>query len=151
APHRGPARPRARQRGDGGRHPLERAALEPARRAGGVPAGPRVARPARRARVFPPGPRVSTDRDAAPFRAETGLSPREDIDTVVVAMTRPGARESGDGLGIFEGRFDLTRISGALVSRGATKQTGASGEYYRLADEEGKRDGAVALVNPTLI
>jgi hypothetical protein len=79
---------------------------------------------------------VSTDGDAARFLAETGLTPREDIDTVVVAMTRPGAGESGEGLVIFEGRFDLTRISGALVSRGATKQTGPSGEYYRLADEE---------------
>jgi hypothetical protein len=103
------------------------------------------------AQVFSQMDHVSTDGDAARFLAETGLTPREDIDTVVVAMTRPGAGESGDGLVIFEGRFDLARISGALVSRGATKQTGTSGEYYRLADEKGKRDGAVALVNPTLI
>jgi len=103
------------------------------------------------AQVFSQMDHISTDGDAGRFLAETGLTPREDIDTVVVAMTRPGAGESGEGLVIFEGRFDLARISGALVSRGATKQTGASGEYYRLADEEGKRDGAVALVNQSLI
>ena len=80
------------------------------------------------AQVFSQMDHVSTDGDASRFLAETGLTPREDIDTVVVAMTRPAAGGPQDGLVIFEGRFDLARISGALLSRGATKQTGESGD-----------------------
>lgn len=104
------------------------------------------------AQVFSQMDDVSTDGDAARFLREMGLTPREDIDTVVVAMTRSaGTGGSDDGLVIFEGRFDLARISGALVARGATRQAGASGEYYRLANEGGKHDGAVALVNARLL
>ncbi len=47
------------------------------------------------ARVFSPMDHISTDGDAARFLDETGLTPREDIDTVVVAMTRP-ARAARD-------------------------------------------------------
>jgi hypothetical protein len=103
------------------------------------------------AQVFSQMDSVSTDGDAARFLRETGLTPREDIDTVVVAMTHPTAGGSDDGLVIFEGRFDLARITGALVARGATRQTGASGEYYRLANDGGSREGAVALVNARLL
>jgi hypothetical protein len=95
---------------------------------------------------------ASTDGDAQRFLRETGLTPREDIDTIVLAMSR-GAADSTDGdvLVVFEGRFDLARIGGALAARGAVKQTGAGGEYYRLASENGGRPGAVALVNATLL
>jgi hypothetical protein len=103
------------------------------------------------AQVFSQMDNISTDGDAARFLRETGLTPREDIDTVVVAMTHSAAGGSDDGLVIFEGRFDLARISGALVARGATRQTGASGEYYRLAEEGGHNRGAVALVNARLL
>ena len=104
------------------------------------------------AQVFSQMDDVSTDGDAARFLREMGLTPREDIDTVVVAMTRSaGKGRSDDGLVIFEGRFDLARISGALVARGATRQAGASREYYRLANEGGKHEGAVALVNARLL
>jgi hypothetical protein len=103
------------------------------------------------AQVFSQMDDVSTDGDAARFLRETGLTPREDIDTVVVAMTHPTAGGSDDGLVIFEGRFDLARIAGALVARGATKQAGAGGEYYRLPDEGEKHEGAVALVNARML
>lgn len=104
------------------------------------------------AQVFSQMDDVSTDGDAARFLREMGLTPREDIDTVVVAMTRSAATgKSDDGLVIFEGRFDLVRISGALVARGATRQAGAGGEYYRLADEGGSHRGAVALANARLL
>jgi len=103
------------------------------------------------AQVFSQMDDVSTDGDAARFLREMGLTPREDIDTVVVAMTHPAASGSNDGLVIFEGRFDLARIAAAVVARGATRQAGASGEYYRLANEGGKHDGAVALVNARLL
>jgi hypothetical protein len=94
--------------------------------------------------------KLSGDGDAQRFLDETGLTPREDIDTVIVAMS-PGRTGSQDsGLVLFEGRFDLTRIASALASRGAKLETTAAGELYRLPDS-GPGGGAVALVNRTLI
>ncbi len=101
------------------------------------------------ARVFRDFDRISGDDDAARFLEETGLTPREDIDTILLAMSpRTGSRESG--LVLFEGRFDLARISKALVSREATLRTSPSGDYYVLR-ERGGEPGAVALVNRGLI
>jgi hypothetical protein len=101
------------------------------------------------AQVFAQMDHVSVDGDAARFLADTGLTPREDIDTMVLSMTR-GSGASEDGLVIFEGRFDRTRIAGALESRGAILKTSDHGSYYRLPSADG-RDGAVALVNPGLV
>ncbi len=93
---------------------------------------------------------VSTDGDGSRFLRETGLSPREDIDTIVLATSkRAGAPD--EALVVFEGRFDVARISSALRSRGATLQKGGSGEYYRLPAEHGGNEGAVALVNAGLL
>lgn len=102
------------------------------------------------ARVFRDLDHISGDDDAAMFLEETGLAPREDIDTVIVAMTpaAKGARESG--IVLFEGRFDLGRIAKALGSRKATLKTSPAGEYY-LLNESGDEKGAVALVNRGLI
>jgi hypothetical protein len=104
------------------------------------------------AKVFADLDHLSGDGDAARFLAETGLTPREDIDTVVIAMTpgESGSRESG--LVLFEGRFDLARIGNALTARGAKLLTspGGAGGYYLLA-EKGGEPGAVALVNKNLI
>ena len=103
------------------------------------------------AKVFSHIDHMSGDDDAARFLQETGLTPREDIDTVTVAMTpgAPGQRPES-GLVIFEGRFDLTRIAAALTSRGAKLQSSPAGEFYRLSDHNGE-SGAVALVNRTLL
>ena len=102
------------------------------------------------ARVFRDLDHISGDDDAAMFLEETGLAPRDDIDTVIVAMTpaAKGARESG--IVLFEGRFDLGRIAKALASRKATLKTSPAGEYYLLNDS-GDEKGAVALVNRGLI
>ena len=104
------------------------------------------------ARVFANMDHISGDDDAARFFRETGLTPREDIDTITVAVTRSHG-SSGSGLVLFEGRFDLARIENALTSRGAkTKQT-AAGEVYLLPEhgDRGGEDGAVALVNKNLL
>lgn len=101
-------------------------------------------------KVFADMDRLSGDGDAQRFLEETGLTPREDIDTVIVAMS-PGASGGPDsGLVLFEGRFDLDRIASALTSRGAKLVTTSAGELYRLADSN-REAGAVALVNRTLI
>jgi hypothetical protein len=104
-------------------------------------------------KIFSSMDQISTDGDAARFLEETGLTPREDIDTVIVAMS-PGSHPGGDddGLVIFEGRFDTNKIGEALKSRGAVPATSPSGDaYYRLADRASDSKGAVALVNRGLI
>ena len=102
------------------------------------------------ARVFRDLDHISGDDDAARFLEETGLTPREDIDTIIVAMT-PGTKGSQDsGMVIFEGRFDPARIAKALDSRKATLRTSPAGEYW-LLKESGDEPGAVAIVNRGLI
>jgi hypothetical protein len=101
------------------------------------------------ARVFANMDHISSDGDAARFFRETGLTPREDIDTITVAVTRSHGT-SGSGLVLFEGRFDLARIEKALTSRGAAKKQTTAGELYLLPDHGGE-EGAVALVNKNLL
>ncbi len=103
------------------------------------------------AKVFADIDHMSGDDDAARFLQETGLTPREDIDTVIVAMS-PGAQggRPESGLVLFEGRFDLVRIAAALTSRGATLQSSPAGQFYRLSESSGE-PGAVALVNRMLL
>jgi hypothetical protein len=101
------------------------------------------------ARVFRDFDRISGDDDAARFLEETGLTPREDIDTIFLAMS-PGTGSREAGLVMFEGRFDLNRISQALLSRGASLRTSPAGDYY-LLKEHGGDPGAVSLVNKGLI
>jgi hypothetical protein len=104
------------------------------------------------AQIFAQMDGVSTEGDAARFLSDTGLNPREDIDTMVLSMTK-GSDGSDDPLVVFEGRFDPTRIGSALVSRHAVVQKTANGSYYRLPAEPSDhgRPGAVALVNPGLM
>jgi hypothetical protein len=91
---------------------------------------------------------ISADDDTARFFRETGLTPGEDIDTIVVAMS-PAHRDEA-ALVMFEGRFDLARISKALTSRGATLVKSGTGELYRLPAHDTDK-GAVSLVNKNLI
>ena len=103
------------------------------------------------AKVFADLDHISGDDDAARFLEETGLTPREDIDTVIVAMSPAGrSGETDSGIVLLEGRFDLARIEAALTARGATLQTAPAGRFYRLS-ERSAEPGAVALVNRTLI
>jgi hypothetical protein len=106
------------------------------------------------AKVFADVDRMSSDGDAARFLAETGLTPREDVDTVIIAMSPgSGSGRTDSGLVLFEGRFDLDRIARALTSRGALRQVSANGTFYRLVEKDGSSEerGAVALVNRGLI
>jgi hypothetical protein len=106
------------------------------------------------AKIFSAMDQVSTDGDAQRFLQETGLTPQEDIDTVIVAMSPGGNPGTGDGdaLVMFEGRFDVNKISTALVSRGALAvKTPAGDAYYRLPAKGSGSEGAVAPVNRGLM
>ena len=103
------------------------------------------------AQVFAQMDGLSADGDGSRFLRDTGLNPREDIDTMVLSMTKAGEGPE-DVLVIFEGRFDPNRIGSALVSRHAALQKGSGGNYYRLpAESDHGRPGAVAVVNPGLM
>jgi hypothetical protein len=104
------------------------------------------------AQVFAQMDGVSADGDGSRFLRDTGLNPREDVDTMVLSMTKVG-EGSDDVLVVFEGRFDPNRIGSALVARNAVLQKGPHGSYYRLQADTTVHDrpGAVALVNPGLM
>lgn len=104
------------------------------------------------AKLFADLDRVTTDGDAARFIEETRLNVKEDVDLVVAAGSPKAADGSkGDGLVIFEGRFDAARLRAAMISRGAVSVSGAFGDTLLLHDRKGSGDGAVALLSDHLI
>jgi len=96
--------------------------------------------------------KAAVNGEAERFLREAGLRPRLDVDTVVVSMS-PSKESSGDGsiLVAFEGRFNVEKLSAAIVERGAERVSGTSGTYFRVPHDSGKRDdGVIAFVNSGL-
>ena len=97
------------------------------------------------ATLFRETDKISTDGDAEKFLRDAGLKPTQDIDVVVVATTpRAALCSDAEVLVALDGRFDVARLTNALVSRGAVKKGG----YYVLPEEHVQRDhqkGAVAF------
>jgi hypothetical protein len=102
--------------------------------------------------LFTQTDKVSTDGDAARFLRDAGLQPSKDIDIVVIASApQSSLSDETSVLVAAEGRFDVERLSSAIVSRGATKTPTASGAYYLLPEKESSSNrGAVAFISPTL-
>ena len=94
--------------------------------------------------------KMSTDGEAARFLDEAGLSPSKDVDVLVVATSpRTALGTEADVLVVAEGRFNVERLTNALVTRGATKKGG----YILFPNEEKSDDhgpGAVAFPTPSL-
>lgn len=101
------------------------------------------------ARLLAETDRIATDGDAARFLDEMKLSPREDIDTVVFAVSRD-VRGKESTVVLFEGRFDSDRVASALTSHGAARVESPHGAYYRLASHGGD-EGAVAIAARHLV
>lgn len=117
------------------------------------------------ARLFSDVDKGIADGDAARFLEEANLNPKKDVDVVVVAGS-PKESGHGDGLVLFQGRFEPERLAAAVVLRGATRKSGPDGDYFLLPDteksngrSEGKghgkvrphHAGAVAFVSPQLV
>ncbi len=104
------------------------------------------------ARLFAETDKITVDGDATRFMEETGLRPKEDVDTIVFAAT-PSAGDKGGALAVFEGRFDKDRLAAAVSSRGAQRKGAGDAEYFLLADKEGRShdQGAVAFLNRHLV
>ena len=89
---------------------------------------------------------ISTHGDAEAFLKDAGLQPLKDIDMLVVSTSpRTALGHDADVLVAAEGRFDVDRLTKALVARGATK----SGAYLLLPTDE-SRKGAIAFPNSHL-
>lgn len=96
--------------------------------------------------------KAAVNGEAERFLREAGLRPRLDVDTVVVSMS-PSKHSSGGGsiLVAFEGRFDVEKLSAAIVERGAERVSGANGTWFRIPHHSGKKeDGVIAFVNSGL-
>lgn len=84
--------------------------------------------------------KVSSNGEADRFLTEAGLDPARDIDLVIVATSpRTNLGHEADVVVLAEGRFNVERLSNALVTRGATQKSG----YLLLPDSESH--GAVAF------
>ena len=109
------------------------------------------------ARFFADADHVTVDGDAERFLAEAKLSPKEDVDTAVLASApRSGAAEA-TVLALFEGRFDPDRLAKAAAARGAVRKNTDAGPYYLLTGDRDSaradcdRPGAVAFVSKHLV
>jgi hypothetical protein len=93
--------------------------------------------------------KFSADGDAAKFIAEAGLDPTKDVDTLVVAtVPRTNLGTEADVLVMAEGRFNVERLTKALIARGAVQKQG----YLLAPDAEHEHEGpgAVAFVSGSL-
>ncbi|HET7711208.1 MAG TPA: hypothetical protein VFL80_04710 [Thermoanaerobaculia bacterium] len=91
---------------------------------------------------------ISTKGEAAKFLSDAGLQPAKDVDVLVVATSpRETFGKEADVLVAAEGRFNVERLSSALVSRGATRK----GKYFLIGkDAESEGHGAVAFLSNSL-
>jgi hypothetical protein len=94
--------------------------------------------------LFQQTDKMSVDGDAAMFLAEAGLQPTKDIDLLVIATSpKTTLGSEAEVLIAADGRFNVDRLTKALVARGAVKKGG----YLILPESKNDRDqnGAVAF------
>ncbi|HSP13916.1 MAG TPA: hypothetical protein VLV78_04100 [Thermoanaerobaculia bacterium] len=90
--------------------------------------------------------RVSSNGEADRFLTEAGLDPTKDIDVVVVATSpRATLGREADVVVFADGRFNVDRLTKALVSRGATQKN----DYFLLPESE--KPAAVAFPDARLV
>src|SRR3954467_6390378 len=100
------------------------------------------------AALFAQTAHISNDDDAMAFLRDAGLQPTKDVDVVVFATSpRTNLGSEADFLIAADGRFNVERLTSALVSRGAVKKTSPHGAYYLLPEKgtESHHQGVVAF------
>src|SRR4051794_2077381 len=99
------------------------------------------------AALFAQTAHISNDDDAMAFLRDSGLQPTKDIDVVVFATSpRTNLGSEADFLIAADGRFNVDRLTTALVSRGAVKKTSAHGTYFKMPEKAGEtHQGVVAF------
>jgi hypothetical protein len=87
---------------------------------------------------------VTANGDADRFLTEAGLDPAKDIDLVVVATSpRTSLGHDADVVVVADGRFNVERLTKALLTRGATRKTSVNGAYFTFPDSDS--NGGVAF------
>lgn len=102
--------------------------------------------------LFEQTDKFSSNGDAQLFLREAGLQPSRDIDVVVVSTSpRTTLGHDADVLIAVDGRFNVDRLTQALITRGAEKRNSPRGSYYSLPmDNHEGRNGAVAFPDSRL-
>lgn len=100
--------------------------------------------------LFQQTDKITADGDGAQFLLDAGLKPSQDIDVIVVATTpKTSLGKDTDVVIAADGRFNVDRLSAALVTRGAVK----NGGYFLLPEKKEAsttKRGAVAFPNAHL-
>jgi hypothetical protein len=92
--------------------------------------------------LFEQTDKVSTNGEADRFLSDAGLDPAKDVDVVVVSMSpRTNFGSEAEVLVAADGRFNVERLTKALVARGAVQKGG-----YYLLPEKDDHDGKQAAV-----
>jgi hypothetical protein len=99
------------------------------------------------AALFAQTAQITNDDDAMKFLREAGFQPTKDIDVVVFATSpRTNLGSDADFLLAADGRFNVERLTSALVSRGAVKKSSVNGAYYAMPEKSGTdHHGVVAF------
>jgi hypothetical protein len=99
------------------------------------------------AALFAQTAHISNDDDAVAFLRDAGLQPTKDVDVVVFATSpRTNLGSEADFLIAADGRFNVERLTSALVSRGALKKGSAHGTYFVMPQKSGDtHKGVVAF------
>ncbi len=88
------------------------------------------------AALFAQTAHITNDGDSAKFLADSGLQPTKDVDVVVFATSpRTNLGSEADFLIAADGRFNVDRLTSALIARGAVKKTSAHGAYYTMPNK----------------
>ena len=97
--------------------------------------------------LFEQTDKMSSDGEAQKFLRDAGLDPAKDVDVFVVATSpRTNLGSDADVLVIAEGRFNVERLSSAMLSHGAEKKNG----YFVLPEKNDDHRGAVAFPSASL-
>jgi hypothetical protein len=100
------------------------------------------------ASLFAQTAHISNAGDAEKFLSEASLQPTKDVDIVVFATSpRTNLGSDADFLIAADGRFNIDRLSTALVARGAVKKSSANGVYFVIPDKSSDKghQGVVAF------
>jgi hypothetical protein len=99
--------------------------------------------------LFDHANKMGANGEADEFIRETGLDPSKDIDVLVFATApRTALGSEADPLLIAEGRFNVEKLTKAIVAHGAVKK----GAYFLVdAKDEGSKTPAVAFLSPSLV
>src|SRR5882757_1522227 len=104
------------------------------------------------AALFAQTAHITNDGDSAKFLADSGLQPTKDVDVVVFATSpRTNLGSEADFLIAADGRFNVDRLTSALLARGAVKKTSAHGAYFVMPEKNEKgHPGVVAFPDSQL-